>query len=225
MARSRMIKPEFSDDEQLAAACSRDARLLYVLSWCQCDDYGVLKAHPGWLKNHIFPYDDDITMETFKGWLKEIENFERYIPFEAKGERYYYLPKFPVHQRIKNPSIERRNPPVPQELIDLYSSPTEALPQEGGSPTEGGETENKVSRKRNKVERENNAHAREEEPKDGTNVPVEKTNGKKTEGQRKADAIREIKALRQERGSPVLIGGLMEKYGLTEADLEREQPP
>jgi hypothetical protein len=55
MARTRMVKPEFWDDEKLAKV-SRDARLLFIGLWSNSDDYGVVKGHPAWPKNRIFPY-------------------------------------------------------------------------------------------------------------------------------------------------------------------------
>jgi hypothetical protein len=52
-----MIKPEFWSDEKLAAL-SLQARLIYIGLWNLSDDYGVVKGHPSWLKNSIYPYDD-----------------------------------------------------------------------------------------------------------------------------------------------------------------------
>jgi hypothetical protein len=89
MARSRMIKPEFWDDEKLARV-SRDARLTFIGLWNHSDDYAVVKGHAGWLKNHIFPYEDNLTVGEFKGWLDELVMVNAIIPFEHNGEAYYY---------------------------------------------------------------------------------------------------------------------------------------
>lgn len=56
MARSRMIKPEFWDDEKLASI-SRDARLTFIGLWNHSDDFAVVKGHASWLKNKIFSYN------------------------------------------------------------------------------------------------------------------------------------------------------------------------
>ncbi len=68
MARTRSIKPEFWNDEKLATI-PRDARLTFVGTWTAADDYGVVKGHPLWLKNQIFPYDN-ISDKIFNGWLR-----------------------------------------------------------------------------------------------------------------------------------------------------------
>jgi hypothetical protein len=118
MARARMIKPEFASDEKLSMI-SRDARLTYVLLWTCCDDYGVTKAHPSWLKSQVFPYDD-IDLRTFTGWLGELERLERIRPFTAKSEKYYYLPTFLKHQKVDHPS-KTRNPEPPREFLATLS--------------------------------------------------------------------------------------------------------
>lgn len=112
MPRNRMIKPEFWDDEKLATI-SRDARLTYIAMWNFSDDYGVIKGHWAWLKNNIYPYECDITIDIFKGWMLELEELGRIKPFKHKGERFYYLPNFLIHQKINRPTPNRQNPPPP----------------------------------------------------------------------------------------------------------------
>ena len=102
MARTRMIKPEFWDDEKLAKV-SRDARLLFVGLWSNSDDYGVVKGHPAWLKNRIFPYDE-IPLEIFDGWLAELAAIRVIVPFLHNGERYCHIRNFRRHQTINRPS-------------------------------------------------------------------------------------------------------------------------
>ena len=67
MARSRIIKSEFWDDEKLATV-SRDARLTFIGMWNQSDDYGTVKGHHAWLKNKIYPYEE-IPLAKFSTWL------------------------------------------------------------------------------------------------------------------------------------------------------------
>jgi len=116
MARSRMIKPEFWDDEKLAKI-SRDARLLFIGLWNHADDYGVVKGNPTWLKNHIFPYDDSLSTQAFKKWLTELENGSWILSFDDNGERFYYIRNFSKHQVINRPS-KQRNAIIPDKLID-----------------------------------------------------------------------------------------------------------
>lgn len=115
MARNRMIKPDFWDDEKMATI-SRDARLTYIAIWNFSDDYGVVKGHHSWLKNNIYPYDDKLTVGTFEKWLSELESLNRIVPFFANNEIYYYLPKFLTHQYINRPS-KNRNPEPPNDIL------------------------------------------------------------------------------------------------------------
>lgn len=120
MARTRMIKPEFWDDEKLAKV-SRDARLLFVGLWSNSDDYGVVKGHPAWLKNRIFPYDE-IPLATFDGWLTELTAIRVIIPFLHNGERYFHIRNFCRHQTINRPS-GTRNPAPPETPSDDPGGP------------------------------------------------------------------------------------------------------
>ena len=144
MPRNRMIKPAFWEDEKIATI-SYPARLLYIGLWNFSDDYGVVKGHPSWLKNNIFPYDDSLKMTRFKTWLTEIQKLERIIPFSANGESYFYIPKFLEHQKINRPS-GMRNPEFNPELINTHGGLTEdSLPKEkekGKEKGKGNEKEN-----------------------------------------------------------------------------------
>ena len=124
MARTRSVKPEFWDDEKLATV-SRDARLTFIGLWTNSDDYGVVKGHPSWLKNTIYPYDD-IRLADFQKWLKELESLCCIVPFSSNGEKYYYIKHFLKHQTINHPS-KRINPEPPS----TFSS---TLPEPSGSP-------------------------------------------------------------------------------------------
>ena len=128
MARTRMIKPEFWDDEKLATV-SRDTRLLFVGLWSNSDDYGVVKGHPAWLKNRIFPYDE-IPLDIFEGWLAELAAIRVIVPFLHNGERYCHIRNFRRHQTINRPS-GIRNPAPPETPKDDEGDP-EIPPEEGG---------------------------------------------------------------------------------------------
>jgi len=117
MARSRMIKPEFWDDETLSKI-SRDARLVFIALWNFSDDYGVVKGNESWLKNHIFPYDDSMSHHgVFKQWLFELEKGRWILPFDHDGQKFYFIRQFQKHQTINRPSLQR-NPAPPETLIE-----------------------------------------------------------------------------------------------------------
>jgi len=115
MARIRTIKPEFWDDEKLAQL-PRDARLLFIGMWNFSDDYAVVKGHPVWLKNKIFPYDE-IRQQQFNEWLLSLEKMRCIIPFSHNGETYYFIRTFADHQKVDRPS-QIRNPEPPENILD-----------------------------------------------------------------------------------------------------------
>ena len=141
-----MIKPEFWSDEKLAKI-SLQARLTYLGMWSTSDDYGVTKGNAVWLRNNILPYDD-ITIETFSGWLAELEESGRIFPFLHNEEKYYHIPTFCDHQKISHPS-KARNPVPPQGLTGHSGATPECLRSDSGvSPVET-ETETEVKLKLN----------------------------------------------------------------------------
>jgi len=106
-----MVKPKFWDDEKLAKV-SRDARLLFIGLWSNSDDYGVVKGHPAWLKNRIFPYDE-IPLADFDGWLAKLAAIRVIVSFLHNGERYFHIRNFCRHQTINRPP-GMRNPAPPE---------------------------------------------------------------------------------------------------------------
>lgn len=125
MPRSRMIKPEFWDDEKLATI-SRDARLTFIGLWTYADDYGVVKGNSLWLKNHIFSYDET-KLSQFEAWLKELEKIGCIAPFQADNEKFYYIKHFLKHQSINHPS-KRIYPEPPQEITKTLQEDSRNTP-------------------------------------------------------------------------------------------------
>jgi hypothetical protein len=142
LSRIRTIKPDFWDDEKLSSI-SRDARLTFIGLWTNSDDYGVVKGHPGWLKNTIFPYDQ-IPLSNFQEWLKELEFLGCIFPFCANTEKYYFIKNFTKHQIISRPS-QRKNPSPPDGLME-DSLRTHGGLTEGSCPEGEGEGERERER-------------------------------------------------------------------------------
>lgn len=113
MPRNRMIKPQFWDDSKIAKI-SRDARLLYIGMWNFCDDLGVIRADVVWLKSKIFPFDQ-IQIQQFEKICQEILRNGFISLFSYRNEKFYYLPKFSLHQKINKPNFDDVN--VPKELL------------------------------------------------------------------------------------------------------------
>lgn len=114
MARNRMIKTDFWEDEKITAV-SRDARLTFIAMWNFSDDKGVVRGKAIWLKNRVYPYDEDIPLNVFIDWLDELESIKVIIPFKSHCENYFYIVNFLKHQKINRPSTWS-NPPPPEEL-------------------------------------------------------------------------------------------------------------
>lgn len=58
MSRTRLIRPAFFGDEDVAAI-PRDSRLAYIGLWTECDDAGYFEARPRQLARALFGYDPD----------------------------------------------------------------------------------------------------------------------------------------------------------------------
>ena len=114
MARSRMIKPDFWDDEKLAGV-SMQSRLVFIALLNYSDDYGVVRGNNAWLKNKIFPFEN-IELSKFSDWVQELKSINVIIPFTADSEMYLYIKNFAKHQKINRPS-ETRNPKPPQDIL------------------------------------------------------------------------------------------------------------
>ena len=122
MARSRIIKPEFWDDERLATV-SMAARLTYIGLWNFCDDFGVTKASLLWLKSRLYPFDEKVSIKDLEKWLNELCALKRIIKFSANGDEFYYLPNFLRHQVINRPS-KTRYPEPSNEILEHSLSDT-----------------------------------------------------------------------------------------------------
>lgn len=113
MARNRMIKPKFWDDAKIGKI-SRDARLVYIGMWNFCDDLGVVRADSVWLKSKIFPFDQ-MQIQQFDKICQEILRNGFISLFSYRDEKFYYLPKFSLHQTINKPNYEDVN--VPKDVL------------------------------------------------------------------------------------------------------------
>ena len=94
--RTRMIKPDFFSDEDIASL-DFPVRIFYIGLWCVADREGRLKDRPGNLKALILPYDN-IDPELFLSELAKPKKFNGGNPFivryEHAGERYIQILKF-----------------------------------------------------------------------------------------------------------------------------------
>jgi hypothetical protein len=99
MPKIRTIKPELWEDEKLAKL-KRECRLLFIGLLNFCDDAGIIKANPLYIKSRVFPMDDDVTKKVINDWMGQLEQAGIVYQFIYKGEAFYHIRKFSIHQVI-----------------------------------------------------------------------------------------------------------------------------
>jgi len=190
MARSRMIKPEFWDDEKLATQTSRDARLVFIGLWTHADDYGVVKGNSVWLKNHILPYEDSLSIQKFSAWLTELAKGHWIIPFEDNGEKFYYIKNFSRHQTINRPSKQRNAVPpngLTEGSCNTHGGITSQTETETETETEVATSSSSLNRFK-EVAKNYYSHLQQKFP----NRKIQATNGKVQKG---AETLRKLEEI------------------------------
>jgi hypothetical protein len=108
MARIRTIKPEFQNSQSMGRV-SRDARLLFIELWPQCDDAGRIRANSRMLASILFPYDLDAP-GLINGWLSELEKEECIVRYQIGNDEYLQVLHW-SHQKIDHPKASEIPPP------------------------------------------------------------------------------------------------------------------
>jgi hypothetical protein len=110
MARIRTIKPEFASSEQIVE-CSTNARLLFALMWCFCDDNGIHPSSMKRLKMEVFPADD-FSAEDIRAMVEELLKVGLLMEYETQGEQYLIVTGWNKHQKIDRPNAKYPLPPL-----------------------------------------------------------------------------------------------------------------
>lgn len=113
--RARNIKPGFFKNDQLAA-CSTNARLLFIGLWCLADREGRCEDRPLRIKAEVFPFDN-VDIETL---LAELANAPSdgdplVVRYEVDGRKYLYLPGLVKHQRFHTNEAQSVLPEPPRD--------------------------------------------------------------------------------------------------------------
>ena len=108
MARTRLIKPAFFANEDLADV-SMAARLLYIGLWTIADREGRLEDRPKRIKGELFRYED----VNIDHALDELSMQGFIVRYEAEGRAYICLPTFVKHQSPHKNEPESEIPPPP----------------------------------------------------------------------------------------------------------------
>jgi len=105
MARIRSIKPELPQSESMGNI-SRDARLLFILTWTIADDSGRLRGNSRMLASLLFPYDNDAP-DLIDNWLNELVEEGCIIIYSLGNSTYIQIVKWLNHQKIDRPSVSK----------------------------------------------------------------------------------------------------------------------
>jgi len=113
MARTRIIKPGFFKNEELAE-CSAFARLLFAGLWTLADREGRLEDRPKRIKADIFPYDN-LDCDAL---LNELSEKKFLVRYKSEGQYYIQIVNFVKHQQPHHKEIQSVIPsPVKVEAI------------------------------------------------------------------------------------------------------------
>lgn len=134
MARIRTIKPEFWQDERIAALPFH-ARLLYIGLWTIADDAGRFRANPLFVKAQVFPYDLEVDVPSA---LAELERMGRVVLYSSGGESIGFIPTFGEHQRIDKPKPSRLPAPPEVGLVQDESKTDPGLIHDASKIIPGG---------------------------------------------------------------------------------------
>lgn len=163
MARIRTVKPEFWQDQKMAAELTREQRLFYIALWNEADDEGRFLANPRRLLGLVFPFDEDIHEAFIEASLRALADTKRVTLYQIDGTPYGQLTKFEDHQRINRPTPSRI-PPPDSELAEPHgglsegsvrAQPLEVGTGEVGSRNRGTEDSTPSPRAREEPDVEN----------------------------------------------------------------------
>lgn len=129
MARIRSIKPEFWSDPEVVA-CSPLARLLFVGSWNQADDFGVVKDDPERLRLQVLPADEVDADALVDELVKHNLLLRLTTP---DGVKVLLIRTFCVHQKIDNRAVGRYGRPEDFLPLTLLTTESHLIPPDPAS--------------------------------------------------------------------------------------------
>lgn len=119
--RIRSIKPEWLEDERLAAA-GDDVRVLSIGLILLADDHGNGRAHPLYLASHVWPYGEaHESLTKITRGLAVLAAMGFVTVYESGGQRYFHIRNWQKHQKVQHPSGPRV--PRPEEGVPVEFPP------------------------------------------------------------------------------------------------------
>lgn len=117
--RIRTIKPELLEDA-VTAGLSDMASRIFIASILLADDYGRLRAEPGWLMGQVYwAKPTSLSVEKFLCAMKELVPLVLF--YEINGQRYAQIRNWNKHQRVDKPG-KPRVPAPPEDVGQIRES-------------------------------------------------------------------------------------------------------
>lgn len=134
--RIRTVKPEWLEDEHMAAA-SDEARLLSVGLILLADDHGNGRAHEMFVGSRVWPYGDPHeTLAKVSRAIRELSEMGFIKLYNVNNQAYFHIHNWKRHQRVDKPG--RPRVPGPGEA-------TSEPPPPGSGAGSGGSREDVAS--------------------------------------------------------------------------------
>jgi hypothetical protein len=114
-ARSRTIKPEFFQNEELARL-KPHTRLLFAGLWILADREGRLENNPSVIKGFLFPHEPKLDVCKM---LQELQDTAHICNYSVNDKNYLFIPTFTKHQSIHPHEAESVIPPCEEINKDV----------------------------------------------------------------------------------------------------------
>lgn len=126
MARKRMIDPNIWESEDFSYLNNLE-KIIFIGIFSLADDEGYGRANPKFIRNSLFPYNDNIRTSDIEKSLYSIAAHMSVVFYQAEdGKQYYCLKNWSKWQAIQKPTASII--PKPTTLSQyLYSSNTVGL--------------------------------------------------------------------------------------------------
>ncbi|MFA4945112.1 MAG: hypothetical protein WC789_10490 [Lentisphaeria bacterium] len=117
MPRRRDIDPAFWQDEK-CGTLSMGAQLLFIWTWGDADDWGVLRWRPERCKSGAFLYRPRINLGHVREYMAELERARMVVPWMSDGERWSVVRMFLPWQSVNTPA-QSKCPAPPADVVAL----------------------------------------------------------------------------------------------------------
>lgn len=112
--RSRVIRPEFWSDHELARL-PHGARLTYIGLWTMADREGRLIDSAVHIAGLLFPHSGREAVDEVDAWLHELHAGGWLVRYERDGGKWIWIRNFRKHQPIHPNEPPSRIPPPPEQ--------------------------------------------------------------------------------------------------------------